>query len=364
MTDDTRPLHGGPDAEGAPLHDFSTNANACGPCPHTVAALQAADPSRYPDPAYTALREQLAAFHGVTRERIVLAASASEFIVRITAAVAQGRRGTVEVPALAYGDYARAARAQGLRVSETRPVIEARAPSLPASRRADAPLLVWACDPSTPLGIAQPGLAARIDALPDAVPLVLDRAYEPLRLSGISALSPRQLNRVWQLWSPNKSLGLTGVRGAYAIAPEGAAAAELQRHLLRLAPSWPLGAHAVAMLQSWAGTQAQEWLAGCLPTLRVWKREQQALCRAWGWLVLDSDSNYFCAAWLPALGAAGPAQALRALRAQGIKLRDCTSFGLPGHVRLGVRGPESLSALRAAWRTAVASHGGSPRPPP
>ena len=24
--------HGGPDALGAPVHDFSTNSNACGPC--------------------------------------------------------------------------------------------------------------------------------------------------------------------------------------------------------------------------------------------------------------------------------------------------------------------------------------------
>ncbi|RYF81004.1 MAG: aminotransferase class I/II-fold pyridoxal phosphate-dependent enzyme [Comamonadaceae bacterium] len=353
MSDDTLPLHGGPDAQGAPLHDFSTNANACGPCPHTVAALQCADPTRYPDPAYTALREQLAAFHGVARERIVLAGSASEFIARITAAVAQGGRGAVEVPPLAYGDYARAARAQGLSVSvsDTRAVSDGRAAPQPSSRRADVLRLVWACDPSTPLGITQPGLAARIDALPASVPLVLDRAYEPLRLNGSSALQARQLNRVWQLWSPNKALGLTGVRGAYAIAPEGDAATQLHNRLLRLAPSWPLGAHAVAMLQSWAGDDSQRWLAASLPTLRAWKADQQALCRELGWYVLDSDSNYFCAAWLPALGSVSPTDSLRALRAHGIKLRDCTSFGLPGHVRMGVRGPQSLAALGHAWKT-------------
>ena len=77
---ETTPLHGGPDAQGVPLHDFSTNANACGPCPQALAALQQADRSRYPDPAYTALRGQLAEFHGVAADRIVIAASASEFI--------------------------------------------------------------------------------------------------------------------------------------------------------------------------------------------------------------------------------------------------------------------------------------------
>ena len=53
-------LHGGPDAAGIPVFDFSTNSNACGPCPMALAAVQQADATRYPDPAYTALRAQLA----------------------------------------------------------------------------------------------------------------------------------------------------------------------------------------------------------------------------------------------------------------------------------------------------------------
>ena len=68
------PLHGGPDAAGVPVFDFSTNSNACGPCPEALHAVQSADATRYPDPAYTALREGLGAFHGVTPARIVLAA--------------------------------------------------------------------------------------------------------------------------------------------------------------------------------------------------------------------------------------------------------------------------------------------------
>ncbi|MGL6203454.1 MAG: aminotransferase class I/II-fold pyridoxal phosphate-dependent enzyme, partial [Giesbergeria sp.] len=62
---DLLPVHGGTDALGAALHDFSTNSNACGPCPAALAAVQQADATRYPDPAYTDLRAQLAAFHGV-----------------------------------------------------------------------------------------------------------------------------------------------------------------------------------------------------------------------------------------------------------------------------------------------------------
>ncbi|WP_225784825.1 aminotransferase class I/II-fold pyridoxal phosphate-dependent enzyme [Xenophilus sp. Marseille-Q4582] len=355
MTGSPLPVHGGPDAQGVPLHDFSTNANACGPCPHAVAALRAADPARYPDPAYTALREQLAAFHGVARDRIVLAGSASEFIARITAAVAFGARGqpgAVQVPRHAYGDYARAAQAWGLAVRAE----EAAEGAVDGAMAAEPPLLAWACDPSAPLGRPHAGLAAKVDALAPGVPMVLDRAYEPLRLTGALALAPAQLDRVWQLWSPNKALGLTGVRGAYAIAPAGDAQAGLLRRLSHLAPSWPLGAHAVAMLQSWAGAAAQAWLAHSLPTLRAWKAEQMRMCAGFGWCVLDSDANYFCADWRAAPGLADAAAALQALRRQGLKLRDAGSFGLPGHVRLGVRGPHSQAALLAAWASIRSRH--------
>ena len=127
-------IHGGPDAQGVPLHDFSTNANACGPCPEALAAVQQADATRYPDPAYTRLREALGAFHAVAPDCIVLAASASECIHRFTALAAlQGAR-LVSVPRHGYGDYAQAAQARGLAV-----VHDAAAPAG----------LQWACEPAS-----------------------------------------------------------------------------------------------------------------------------------------------------------------------------------------------------------------------
>ena len=66
-------VHGGPDAEGTVPHDFSTNANSCGPCPSALEAIRAADAGGYPDPAYTALRRGLAAFHQVDPARSLLA---------------------------------------------------------------------------------------------------------------------------------------------------------------------------------------------------------------------------------------------------------------------------------------------------
>ena len=324
------PCHGGTDGLGAAPNDFSTNSNACGPCPMALAAVQQADATRYPDPAYTALRAQLAVFHGVAPARIVLAGSASEFIHRITALAVRRGAGAVAVPAHGYGDYAQAARAWGL--------VFCHAPGTGAA-------LQWACEPSSPLGRSDTALAAWLqDGSGQDALRVLDCAYHPLRLEG-HAPPPGRLGSVWQLWTPNKALGLTGVRAAYAIAPQGCEADAAA--LVALAPSWPVGAHGVALLQAWVQPRVQHWLAECLGVLRDWKARQLALCDALGWEVLPgSQANYFCArppvADLPAL--------LHALRAQGIKLRDCASFGLPGVVRMGVLAPESQDALRSAVR--------------
>ncbi|WGT66107.1 aminotransferase class I/II-fold pyridoxal phosphate-dependent enzyme [Variovorax paradoxus] len=318
--------HGGPDGAGAARHDFSTNGNAVGPCPAVLAALRAADPAHYPDPAYTSLRRALAALHGVAAERVVIAASASEFIHRITAAWAQGGGLEVCLPVHSYGDYERAALAWGLQVLRT-------------AEPRGKPALRWCCEPSSPLG--QADLVPHVDA--DGA-CVLDMAYEPLRLEGRPSFDAAQRNRVWQLWTPNKAMGLTGIRAAYAVAPENDGAAALSQRIEQLSPSWPIGAHGVAMLETWSGDEAQAWLTQSLSTLRAWKAQQRALCESLGWQCLPSDANFFCARTdvpYPKLAAE--------LRIEGIKLRDCASFGLPGYVRLGVLPPQSQQALEEAW---------------
>lgn len=312
--------HGGPDAAGVPRWDFSANANGCGPAPCVEAALRDTPLTRYPDPACTALRLQLASFHEVTPARIVIAASASEFIFRISALVAQRWPGaSVFLPRPGYADYGRAAHAHGLR---------------PAA--ADEAQLVWHTEPASPSGSAHPAPCTREGAL-----LVIDEAYAPLRLSGDAPPRPA---RAWRLVSPNKALGLTGVRAAYAIAPAGSE--ELVAALDALAPSWPLGQHGVTLLQGWASSAAQQWLAESLSVLREWKREQLALCAELGWDCLASVTPFYLVRWRePTL--------LPQLRAQGVKLRDTASMGLPAHVRVSVQPPAAQQALRDAWRDLV-----------
>lgn len=326
------PEHGGPDAQGVPLHDFSTNSNAAGPCPQALAAVQQADASTYPDPAYTMLRQQLAALHGVAPDRVVLATSASEAMFRLAATARRCHPDPsgellTWMPDAHYADVARACTAWGL----------VRTP------QPEQAAVLWACEPATPSGAAHARLAEQVQGLKPTQTLVLDCAYTPLRLSGQASLDPQALARVWQLWSPNKALGLTGVRGAYLLAP---AQATPQRQtwlaaLAALAPSWPLGAHAVALLDAWCRPEVQAWVHTSLGQLTEWKRTQLAALHARGWITVPSDANFLLArppeAWLQRHPLANLLAHWRT--AHGVKLRDATSFGHPGWVRVGVRPP-------------------------
>lgn len=341
----TERVHGGPDGLGPVRHDFSTNSNACGPCPQAVLEISQCDPASYPDASYSRLREKLAAFHQVSPARVVLAASASEFVFRISAWVARSDKPTVWMPQYSFGDYSHAAAAWGLR-----PCPDPRAAGL-----------IWRCDPTSPLGQDEEppfALTPNPPNPPNSAITVLDCAYSPLRLAGRSPPTVAELENVWQLWTPNKALGLTGIRAAYVIAPKESDAACAA--LSRLCPSWPIGAHGVALLNAWVKPQVQAWLQQSLLTLTKWKARQVAGLQALGWVCLPSVTNFFCAqprmlgsaldtpegilAWNTVLGA---------LRKDGIKLRDTASFGLSGHVRLSVLPPASQAALQQAWTLAV-----------
>ena len=108
-----------------------------------------------------------------------------------------------------------------------------------------------------------------------------------------------------------------------------------------MAPSWPLGAHAVAMLNVWVQPEVQAWLASSRAVLTDWKARQVGLLTQLNWQCFNSDANYFSARPPAPLDA-------QALRAQGFKLRETTSLGLSGGWRLSVQPPQAQDALVAA----------------
>lgn len=326
-------MHGGPRHDGPARFDFSTTANACAPMPALLRALRQAERRHYPDPEGRELREHLGALHGVGAARILLAASASEFIFRCTAVAGPG---AVRVPRHGFGDYTSAAQAFARRVVHDM-----------APRRGLA--LAWFADPGSPLGQHEAAPDADFDAAFDEPTLtVLDRACAPLRLHGRDAWPVAQARRVFRLFSPNKALGLTGVRAAYAVAP---ALSCWTPRLQAACPSWPIGADGVTMLSAWAEPTVQAWLIDSLQRLRRWERSQRALLSALGFEALPSQTNFFVVR--PPIGIA-PQAVDRALAAASIAWRDTASFGLPGAWRVSVQPPHAQRALRTALQEIAA----------
>ena len=82
----------------------------------------------------------------------------------------------------------------------------------------------------------------------------------------------------WQLWSPNKSLGLTGVRAAYAVAllvPKGMVPAESCAIVAPWGGSWR------GLVGGLGRTGRAAMGADCLPTLRSWKDRQMPCAPNW-----------------------------------------------------------------------------------
>lgn len=87
----------------------------------------------------------------------------------------------------------------------------------------------------------------------------------------------------------------------------------------------------------------QTWLRASIDTLICWEHSQRKALDALGWRQQASVTPF----WLVRPPQQGDvlAQRLIGLREQGIKLRDATSLGCPGWLRVSVQSPEAQQAL-------------------
>ena len=336
-------VHGGTD-DGPPIRiDFSTNAHPLGPNPTVCAAVEHADRTRYPDPHYTTLRSALGAFHGVGADRIVVGASASELIWRLTKCWNEMAGAVVLTDDRTYGEYLRAARALNVPACEDRPLSPA-----------DTAVLRWWCNPDNPSGANQDeAIAGMLDGLnvTQRDLIVVDLAYWPFRTLLIDdppsppLLTTPWADRVVQLWSPNKLHGLTGVRGGYLVLPRKSHPLISVEILASIAPSWVLGADGVALLEAHVRPESSDFLRDTASTLRAWKQTQDSRLRQAGWQGQLSPLHY--GLWQPPIPPSRHTEWHVRLREEGIKVRDAASFGRPGWVRLVSRAPEHVEHLLA-----------------
>lgn len=271
------------------LLDLALTLNPVAPDPAPVVARHAGAVRRYPDERRAV--DAVAAAMAIDRHRLVLTNGGAEAIALVAA---DRPTGWVEDPEFSL--YRRHLR-------EVRP---------------GAPR--WASNPRNPTG----RLAAD-----DERATVWDEAFFPLATGRWT----RGDEDAVVVGSLTKVLACPGLRIGYVIAPDAGAA----RRIRDRRPAWSLNALAAAALP--------DLLAGV--DLDAWHRRVTALraalvdaLRRHGYDPLPSDAPFVLVPH-----AAGLRDALARRR---VLVRDCSSFGLPDHVRIAVPADEGLTRLDAA----------------
>lgn len=364
-------FHGGVVVQSGepPVLDLSTCVDAFGlfePVQRALREVEAqASYRNYPDREASSARQHLATMLRTCAERIDVAPGAAELLwTLVRATLRAGETALVWRPC--FSEFEHAVAAVGGRVEEYRSfaassfngVRETFEPTESNVRAAWArehlanfadvvrrvqPKLAYLCAPTCPRGEHLP--SALLSGLSEQFPatlFVVDQSY--LNLSRYPAELELTLpDNVVAVRSMTKELGLPGVRVGYALLTP-----ELRQHLQTQRPAWSLSSHALAVLEVYG--ECAPLIAERRQVLLERARRLSDELRALGLRPELNDTHYFTvdvSAVLLRGKRADAAAWAKELLSAGVAVRDCTSFGLPNHVRV-VAHPEQ-ARLVEVW---------------
>ncbi|HVC33523.1 MAG TPA: histidinol-phosphate transaminase [Chloroflexota bacterium] len=319
--------------------DFSVNTHPFGPSPTAVEAARGAVWTAYPDDGACILRRELAAHNRVTKAEVVVGNGSVELIWLIALAFLEPGDAVVVVGPT-FGEYARATRIAGGIVHEYHAnLADSFAIDLTAVtdlvRCVDA-RLVFLCNPNNPTGSLVPLVALRTlaEQLPETL-VVVDEAYRQFLDEPPPSTSLLACGNVMLLRSLTKDYALTGLRLGYVLAP-----AQLTNAVDRVRPHWNVNAIACAV--GLAAMRDDAHLERGRAEVRRARAYLTAALTDLGLRVLPATANFI-------LVDVGEARQVRAaLLRHGICVRDCSSFGLPTSIRIGLRPLAACERLVAA----------------
>ena len=362
----TTSIHGTPDyaeldalgLDPSEVVYFSSNINPYGPPASVVEAVQneisRSFLARYPDSRSQRLREKIGAFHGLLPDAVLVGNGTADLIWLLAHAYGNNSQAAILSPTFSeYADgvimagghpnylvlpgWQRISRRRfapaGTTLAQTRQALESA-----------APWLVFICNPNNPTGeYLSPGeLRYLWEGAPDAL-WVIDEAYAEFTEDPWSAAQWVMAGRNGHsgrargpgcvvLRSMTKDFALGGLRLGYLLA-----APSIVERLQQVQPPWSV--NNVAQLAGLAALDEMRWREETTARLRKDVFQLQEDLRACGYAPLPTTVNYFL---LPV----GDASSIRdRLVESRMFVRDCTSFGLPEHIRIAARPPEENASL-------------------
>jgi histidinol-phosphate aminotransferase len=345
------------------LLKLASNENPHGPAPAAVDAIRehATRVNRYPTAAHTDLRETVADRWSVPPEQVWLgpgADGAIDYLAR--AALAPGDGVLIPEPGFAYyGMSARYHHGDVTAYSLTPPTFEQSAAAVLDAY--DGERVVFLTSPHSPTGtavdLADVERVARETA--DHTLVVVDEAYgeyaprssaapfvggRPRHLPehrdpfDVAAPDVESRDDVAVLRTFSKAYGLAGVRAGYALVPRAWADAYA-------AINTPFAVNELACRAALAAVDDPAHVQHSVESAVASRREFGERLEA---PVVESEANFV-------LVEVGDAAAVtRATRRRGVIVRDCSSFGLSGYVRVTCGTPDetdrAVTALNEALR--------------
>ncbi|MXY76675.1 MAG: histidinol-phosphate aminotransferase family protein [Acidimicrobiia bacterium] len=343
---DSRPVHGGLDvAELKALGlrpeevvDFSASINPLGVSPRVAEAIRRVDLSAYPDPESTELRDALSSHLGVPPDRILVGNGSTE-LIQLVASARLRRGGSAAVFAPTFGEYEAACRLQHVEPRLIRAACERESRwDMPEATHLLAelqPALVFICNPNNPTGayLERSEVEACARAVGGDGLLVVDEAYAAFVDERWDPAPLLEVGNVALVRSMTKQHGLPGLRLGYMVA-----SARMVREARRFQYTWSV--NAVAQAAGVAALDDPDHVEKGRLVVRAAREYLVREIRGLGLECTPPSANFL----LVEVGDATPLR-LELLRRHRVCVRDCTSFGMPGHIRIGVRGMQDSRRL-------------------
>ena len=353
-----RPVHGGlnyAELESLGLRaeevtDFSASINPLGPSRFALEAARYVNLAAYPDPDCLDLRRAIGNSLDIYPGN-VLPGNGSTELIHLLARAFLAPDDTALVFAPTFGEYVAACRTEGVEPVSLLPQdagqSEARfrwdIPWAIESIALHTPAIVFLCNPNNPTGVylTEDEVHSVAQALQGFGLLVLDEAYLPFVNGNWDSRSLLSLGNVVLLRSMTKDFALTGLRLGYLLAAE-----DTVRRVRRFQYSWSVNAAAQAAgIAALADREHVERGRGVVDEGKEYLRQ------------FASDFGIECppaAANFLVLNVGCAREVREALLVQHrICVRDCTSFGMPEYIRIGVRTMEDNRRLTEALKSVL-----------
>lgn len=313
--------------------DFSVSVNPLSPHPDVLEAIEKAPITRYPDPSCSSLKRTISRYMGgISIDSIIVTNGISQAIWLVS--IAYIREGTkVAVVTPTYGEYVQPSLVLGADVrlwnlreemSSDRGLLTEK---IERGLFEERPVVLWICNPNNPTGnlLLREDIERLVSCCIDTdTLLVLDEAYLNFVDRPPCVLDLIESGHLLLLRSMTKDYGVPGLRLGYCLGSH-----ETIRAMSLAQPDWSVNSQAqvagVALLENKIYYEKQ-W-----SEMRSLKKELAASLKEAGISVIYGEANFLLCShpcWK---------DLYCFLNENNVQVRNCSSFGMEGFFRVGIR---------------------------